>query len=398
MKQMVSITYFRICQLTELTSHPGIKRRGKRICRTRILTLSGRTLRTRTPVATTTSAAATPSDRGALPARHPHVVHVARVRRGRLLPGRHAAVVDLTLVADGAALLRILLLVTLILLGLGLGTRRARREFAVVLAAVAAPRRAGPRRRRIGMLREGRGRRRRRGVGPRQRGRRGVPGRRRRRGNGRRDLLLSGRGGGAGGSRAVSGGPVACGPWSRPRHRRRLGLVPVLLVGDPVEVRGGGGCSGGRRRVLMRVVPVSAVVVGGVGGPLLRGGVVRGLLVVVELLLHLVAPVLVVPPPGGHAPEAAVSRVIRLEVRYVVVLSCCWVTGRLVVSSHARHVFDQDELSLSNDDDTHFALYHCTGTGTHFEAVMTSMIPATSSHVTSSVNLCPDERLRLTCL
>ena len=80
-----------------------------------------------------------------------------------MLPRRYAAVVDLTLVADGAPLLRILLLVTLILLGLSLGTRWARRELAVVLAAVAA-RRAGPRRRRIGMLREGRGRRRRRGV------------------------------------------------------------------------------------------------------------------------------------------------------------------------------------------------------------------------------------------
>ena len=168
--------------------------------------------------------------------------------------------------------------------------------------------------------------------------------------------MLSG-GGRAGGSRAVACGPVTRGPRGRRRsHCRRLRLVPVLLVGDPVEVGGCGGSSGGRRRALVRVVPVSAVVVRGVGGPLLlRGRVVGRLLVVVELLLlHLVAAVLMVPSPGGHAPEAAVPGVIRLEVRYVVVLSCCWVTGRLVVSSHARHVFDKDELSLFVD--THFVL------------------------------------------
>ena len=113
-------------------------------------------------------------------------------------------------------------------------------------------------------------------------------------------------------------------------------------------------------------------------------------MVVERLLLHLVAAVLVVPPPGGHAPEAAVPGVIRLEVRYVVVLSCCWVTGRLVVSSHARHVFDKDELSLKT---TPTLFYHCAGTGTHLETVTSTTqrrgYSATSSTSTEERSLPP---------
>ena len=305
-----------------------------------------------------------------------HVSGVWRRRLRRLLARRYAAVVDLILVADGAPLLWILLLVALVLLRLSLGTRWVGREFTAVLAAGAA-RGARARRRLVGMLGEGRWRRR-RGIRPRQRRRRRVPGgrRRRRRDGGRGDLLSDG--GGGGGARAVARSPAARGPRGRRRRHRRLGLVPVLLVSaDPVEVRRGGGSGrGGRRSALVRVVPVSAVVVRGIGGPLLRGRVVRRLLVVVErLLLHLMAPVLVVPSSRGHAPEAAVPRVIWLEVRYVVVLSCCWVTGRLVVSSHTRHVFDKSKLALSSPT----LFYHCTGTGTHLSVVTTSEVAARNS-------------------